>query len=409
MPAVNDLVLRDATVDGVRVDVSCRDGVVAAVDPAGTAPPAVDDVALDGRLVLAAPVEPHAHLDKAFTAGSVANPAGDLRGAIDAWARHHGDRTVPEIADRAATAVRRLVAAGVTSIRTHVDVGPGIELRAVEALVELRERLAPVVEVRVCGLVAPSAPGDDGAAASARLDAAVACGIDLVGGAPYADVEPDRAVAELLERAAAAGLDVDLHTDETLDPSVSTLSVLARRAAGFPGRITASHCCSLGVQDPGRQAEVAAAVADAGIGVVALPQTNLFLQARGRATAPPRGLTAVAALREAGVALAAGADNIQDPFCSVGRADPFETAALMVMAAHLTPPEAWATVTDDARTVLGLPPAGPRVGAVADLVAVAGPDVATVVADGPTERTVVRAGRIVARTSVLAELDERLG
>ena len=51
----------------------------------------------------------------------------------------------------------------------------------------------------------------------------------------------------------------------------------------------------------------------------------------------PRGLTAVAALREAGVNVAAGADNLQDPFNPVGRACPFETAGLMIMAAHLTP------------------------------------------------------------------------
>jgi cytosine deaminase len=117
----------------------------------------------------------------------------------------------------------------------------------------------------------------------------------------------------------------------------------------------------------------------------------------------------VAALRAAGATVAAGADNLQDPFCTVGRGDPFETAALMVMVAHLTPAEAWAMVSDDARAVLGLPVAGPRPGAVADLVAVAAPDVAAAVADGAAGRVVVRGGRLVARTTVDVELDDRLG
>ena len=49
----------------------------------------------------------------------------------------------------------------------------------------------------------------------------------------------------------------------------------------------------------------------------------------------PRAVTAVKALRDAGVNVAAGADNLQDPFNLVGRADPLETAGLMIMAAHV--------------------------------------------------------------------------
>ena len=78
-------------------------------------------------------------------------------------------------------------------------------------------------------------------------------------------------------------------------------------------------------------------MAAAGIAVVALPATNLYLQGREHQQAMPRGVTAVRALREAGVVVAAGADNLQDPFNPLGRACPFETAALMVLTAHLSP------------------------------------------------------------------------
>ena len=60
--------------------------------------------------------------------------------------------------------------------------------------------------------------------------------------------------------------------------------------------------------------------------------------------APPRGLTAIRPLLDAGATVAAGADNLQDPFNLVGRADPMETAALMVMAGHLLPAEAYVAV-----------------------------------------------------------------
>ncbi|MFR9806041.1 amidohydrolase family protein [Pseudonocardia sp. RS010] len=57
---MTDLVLRDAEVDGTRVDVRVRDGVVAALTPAGTIPgPAVD---CGGAAVLPGLVDHHVHL-----------------------------------------------------------------------------------------------------------------------------------------------------------------------------------------------------------------------------------------------------------------------------------------------------------------------------------------------------------
>ena len=51
---------------------------------------------LDGYLLLAAAVEPHAHLDKAFLAERVENPTGDLIGAITAM---QASRHLIDVAD----------------------------------------------------------------------------------------------------------------------------------------------------------------------------------------------------------------------------------------------------------------------------------------------------------------------
>ena len=82
------------------------------------------------------------------------------------------------------------------------------------------------------------------------------------------------------------------------------------------------------------------AVVAAGIGVIANPITNLYLQGWGDDVATPRGLTAVRALVDAKARFAAGADNVRDPFNPLGRSDPFETAMLLVTAGHLTVDEA---------------------------------------------------------------------
>ena len=148
---------------------------------------------------------------------------------------------------------------------------------------------------------------------------------------------------------------------------------------------------SLGQRDAGEQQRIAELVAAAHIGVVTLPHTNLWLGGRDQQPVP-RGLTAVDALRRAGVALAAGADNLQDPFNPMGRACPFETASLMVLVAHDLPNVAWDSVSAASRRVLGLPRGAIEPGAPADFVAVAGASLRQAIAEGPAPRRVFRRG-----------------
>lgn len=122
---------------------------------------------------------------------------------------------------------------------------------------------------------------------------------------------------------------------------------------------------------------------DAGTSVVTLPRTNLYLQSRGIEQGPPRGLPGVLALLDTGVALAAGAGNIQDPFYIIGRSDPLETASFLVATAHLTIPEAFALVTAEPRQVMGLETVGIEPGRPAELLAVAVSSVQKVIAEQP--------------------------
>lgn len=395
---------------GAAVDVCVRGEVIQDVCPAATVEPDVADrqptgLDLPGYLLLPAPAEPHAHLDKAYTADLVDNPGGDLGGAVTAWLRYRTGMTGPDVVDRAVAAVRGYVANGATAVRTHVDVGAGVGLRALAAVLEVRERLRDECAVQVVAFVGVPLTGAAGADHRVMLREALTAGADVVGGVPAFDPDPAGCVAECLAAAAEAGVPVDLHIDEVLDPDVCTLDILARRvlATGFPYPVVASHCVSLGVQPAERSDAVAARVAAAGIAVVCLPQTNLYLQARDVPVATPRGLTALGALRAAGVTVAAGGDNVQDPFNCLGRADPLETAGLMVTAGHLTPVAAYAAVSTISRRVLGLPADGVKVGAPAELLAIRAGSVREAVAAATADRVVVHRGRVVARSTVTRE------
>ncbi len=400
---MTDVVLKGGRLpDGRTVDVAVGDGVIEGVVEAGAEAfsPGADTIDLDGWLLAPAFGEPHAHLDKAYLADAVPNPAGDLVGAVDAIKAAWPNLTVEDIAARAAAAVRKLVASGTTAIRSHVDVGPENGHKSVEALLEVKQQVAHLCDLQIVPLTMPVTGPEGGAGRSLLLDA-LDRGADVVGTCPHLDEDPLAAIDIALDAAAERDLLVDLHFDEVLDASVQHLPELARRviARGLEGRVTASHCVSHGLLPGDQQREVARALADAAVSVVTNPRTNLYLQSRGIEQAPPRGLTGVRALLDGGVTVAAGADNVQDPFYIIGRSDALETATFLITAGHLTVDEAWHLIGPAVRRVIGFPAVAVAPGSPAELVAIRAGSIREAIADQPPDRMVFHEGRLVAKTT----------
>lgn len=382
-----------ANPSGQITDLRLDDGRITAV---GSLQPSEQDTVIDasGYLVLPAPAEPHAHLDKALTADLVVNETGDLMGAVQAWIVHRSTLTTEDIRQRATRAIMLGVSNGVTAFRSHVDLGKGIGLTGLQALQQVKADVADVASLEIVGLIGSPIAGPAGVENLAIITEAVAAGLDIVGGVPHFDDDPAGCTRALVELAGNHGLRIDLHTDENLDPGSLDLETLSDFVleTGFEQSVTASHCVALGIQEEATQQRVAEKAAAAGVSVITLPQTNLFLQSRDVAVAPARGLTALAALAAAGVNVAGGADNLQDPFCTVGRGDPMETASLLVMAGHLTADIAYDAVSNRARQVMGLDPVTLGVGSPADLLLIKAGTVREAIALAPADRIVFKDG-----------------
>ncbi len=349
-----------------------------------------------GGLLTTSLAEPHAHLDKAFLSERIANPSGDLMGAINAMETNRHLITVEDTIIRAERAVRLMVSNGVTAIRTHADVTEWNSLDSIEALTEVRNRTRDIVEMQIVALLGWPLSGNLGQATLTLGKKAIHLGADILGGCPHLDADPVGANIALLKLATELDCPLYLHTDEHTDEKRISLEDLADRviATGFKHPVTASHCVSLGVQKPNDQKRISEKVALANIGVVTLPHTNLFLQGRDNTAAPPRGLTAVKALRTAGVRVAAGADNLQDPFNPVGNGDPLETASLLVLAAHQLPDDAFAAISNTAKSVMGLPVTEIRVGDVANLMLTPTGSLREAIATRSSRQMVMSLGRL---------------
>lgn len=349
-----------------------------------------------GALLTSSLAEPHAHLDKAFLSERIDNPTGDLMGAINAMEANRQLITIDDTIVRAERAVRLMVSHGVTAIRTHADVTEWNSLDSIEALTEVRNRTRDIVEIQIVALLGWPLSGDLGQTNLTLGKKAIQLGADILGGCPHLDDDPVGANIALLRLATELNCALDLHTDEHTDAKRISLEDLADRviATGFRNSVTASHCVSLGMQNQIDQKRISEKVARANIGVVTLPHTNLFLQGRDHTVAPPRGLTAIKGLLSAGVRVAAGADNLQDPFNPVGNGDPLETASLLVLAAHQLPAEAFAAVSNTAKSVIGLPVTEIRVGDVANLMLTPVNSLREAIANRSSRKLVMTRGRI---------------
>lgn len=286
----------------------------------------------DGALVTAAYTDVHHHLDKAFAA--VPNRSGTLDEAIRLSAALKREATEDDVHERVLRGARMALARGTAHLRTHVDVDPVAGLTGVRGALRARAELeAPRIQVVA---FPQEGLGADGAV-TALLRRALELGCDAVGGIPARDEDPAAHIRTVLDVAEEFGVPADLHVDESDDPDDATLALVAEetRRRGWAGRVTASHCCSLGSQPPERRREVIAAVAAAGVHVVTLPSTNLHLQGRGDDTRVRRGLAPVTELLAAGVNVAYGSDNVRDPFNPFGTADMGQLGWLLAHAAHM--------------------------------------------------------------------------
>lgn len=357
----------------------------------------VNVVSLHGCIVVPSFVEPHAHLDKAFLADRVVNPAGDLMGAILGLDAVRDSITHDDIVSRAGRAAQLMSRNGVTSVRTHADTTLQSGLTSVRALLDTRERCKDFIAIQVAMLLDWPLTGVDAGPRLALAQEAVEAGVDVIGGCPHLDSNPREAVDVLLSLALETGLPLDLHADENLRPDSNDLEHLADLMIerGITHPVTASHCVSLSMHSLQDIKRIADKVAHAGITVVALPQTNLFLQSRDIHSQAPRGITPTHLLRDAGVVVAAGADNLQDPFNLVGRGDPLEIASLMTIAAHETITDAFDMITTNSHHVVHGAFSSVAVGQRANFVGVPATNLREAIAMGPPDRTVVYGGVVI--------------
>ena len=330
----------------------------------------------------------HVHANRAFTLGSELPTS--LEHAIRMAREVFATMTGREYDAQATRFFRQAFSKGTTRIRTHADIDPGMLLAAVEGTLSARERIRDLLDVEVVAFASSAADPTD-VRVRAQLREACHLGAELLGAVPAYYADPRKSIDALLELAIELDRAVDVHLDEHLDAGRSMSEYLAEAtlARGLQGRVTLSHGCAISALHRDARQRVAERLALAGIMVIVLPTTNLYLQGRGSDLPGPRGLTAVRELAAAGVALRFASDNVRDAFFPYGGADLLDIAQLAAIAAQIDDPGLLV------RGVCG-GVASLDVGAVASFVLVPGASLGAILAERPTQRVIMRRGAVLA-------------
>jgi cytosine deaminase len=402
-------------------DIVIENGAVADVAPAGSAPAELGPD-LKGAMVWPCPVDIHTHLDKGHIWPRNPNPDGTFFGALTATMNDRRARWTPDdIEARFDFGVRSAYARGVAAIRTHLDSFPPQAEISWPVFARLRDRWAGKVTLQASSIVSMDLfASDDGrklADLVAQHGGQLGC-VTRMAGEDHAGVP--EGFDELMERvfilAEARKLDLDLHVDETEDPSARTLIRIAKIGLKrkFKGKILAGHCCSLAVQEDEAVAETVKLCAEAGIAVVSLPMCNMYLQGRATGRTPRwRGVTTLHEMRAAGMKVAVGGDNVRDPFYAYGDHDMVETFVQAVRILQLDHPlDGWAlAATATPAGIMGLANAG-RIakGGPADLIVFKARSWSEFLSRAQADRAVIRGGKAIdTNPPDFAELDALTG
>jgi cytosine deaminase len=235
---------------------------------------------------------------------------------------------------------------------------------------------------------------------------ALAMGGEAVGGVPYNDTDPQAHIDLVFGLAREFGRDVDFHLDFADDADRMLIGAVAARtrAQGWEGRVVAGHMSALAALDPADLERAMATIRDAGISILVLPVTDLYLMGRSDVKNVRRGIAPARALHMAGINVAVSTNNVQNPFTPFGDCDLLRVANVLATAAHFG-------TTDDLELVLRmatahgakalrLPEHGLHPGARADFVLLDCTETAEAVGAMPERLAVIKNGRVVVTNRV---------
>lgn len=344
--------VRGFTSEATAFDIYTEKELVAVIKPAQHA---INSITNKAQMLLPTFVDLHLHIDKTFVVDEVGAAEGDLYAAIEHMAKHATSWSAEQIESRMQRALTEAYANGCRALRTHLDWMNKDAPKSLAVFEKLRDAWRGKLTLQ-CVSLTPLDYYDEGfdaafngeelalEVATANLTCDKSQGeAALLGAFVYRNERIYDKLQRVFDLAIKNQLDLDFHVDEGLDADARGLRAIAELTLknNWQGRVTCGHACSLVMQSDEEALATLELCAQAGIHLVALPATNLYLQGAWNRTPVERGLTRLREARELGVNVSIATDNVADGFYPYGSYNPLASYALGVQMGHLSQPLDW--------------------------------------------------------------------
>jgi len=404
------LVIRNARPRGSKglADIGVENGRIAAIGKDLKAR-GMNEIDAQGKLVTAPFTNPHIHMDKCLTGQWVKtwSDAGSPE-LIPNAAKEKSRIKVSDIRKNASRVILDSIGYGVLNLRAFCDVDSINRLKSVGTLLELKDEFKKSIEMQVVAFPQEGIVRDP--ETKELLQEALDLGADVVGGIPWIEKTKEARhehIDFVFRLARLYGRDVHMLVDDNEDPNSTCVKYLATKTIleGYQGRVSASHCrgrFSLSYDDYARG--IIALLKEARITVVENPHVSLLIYGRRPGYPKSRGITRVKELVSAGVNVAIGQDDIDDPYYPFGRGDMLELGLFMAHAAHMSSldeiEEVMDMITINGARAMRIEDYGLAVGKRADLVILNGSTSHEALRRQSESSYVVKDGRIISETEV---------
>jgi cytosine/creatinine deaminase len=354
------------------------------------------------KLVIPGLVDAHFHLDKALLLDRCHSIEGTFAEAMSQTLQAKQSFTIADIQTRARQVIERAIAFGTTAMRSHVEVDPVIGLTAIRALLPLRQDYAWGMTLQLAVFAQEGITNRPGSGELLRQ--AMAIGGDAIGSAPYVDPDPEQNIRIVFDIAQEFNCEVDFHLDFLEDDQPLALPFVIEETCrrGWQNRVCLGHMTKLAALSPAELRAIAPAIREAGISILALPASDVYMMSRKDTHNVRRGVAPVNHLAEMGVNVGLAVNNVQNLFTPFGDGDVLKICTLLAQMLHMGTATSHERCLDMATTsaaqAIGLPPHGLQPGQIADLVILNATSVTEAIGAAPSDRTVIKKGRIVSQT-----------
>ncbi len=386
--------------------IGVEQGRIVAIDldiPANAAAHTLD---IAGNCVIPYFIDSHFHLDSVLSRGMPRfNQSGTLFEGIEIWGDLKAQISRQDIVARATRYCHWAIAQGIGAIRSHVDVSEKT-LTTVEALLEVRDAMKEFLTIQ---LVAFPQDGYLRVAGQDKLlTRALDMGVDIVGGIPHGErsmADGAESIRLLCEIAAARGLRVDMHCDESDDPHSRHIETLVyhTQRLGLHGQVSGSHLTSMHSMDNYYVSKLLTLMQEAKVHAIPNPLINVTLQGRHDSYPKRRGISRIPEMLEKGINVSLGHDCVMDPWYAMGRADMLEVASMAWHLCQMTRPsqseDVIEMITSRSAETLGIDDYDIKVGNPANFVVLQAKSSHDLLRLKPSRLNVIRNGKIIAEST----------